>query len=142
MRTADQLQQLAAWLADTDIGLLELRTPEGMVRLGRGRVPSRAIVQLDADGDGSAPAPAPAQDTAMAVASSVGVFLHGHPLHPAPLVRVGDRVAAGQPVGLLQIGPLLLPVAAPLAGVIAAVCVAAGCTVGYGTALVELQPFG
>ena len=140
MKTADQLQQLAAWLADTDIGLLELRTPEGMVRLGRSRAPSRAIVQLDVDGDGSAPAPA--ADTATAVASSAGVFLHSHPLHPAPLARVGERVSAGQPVGLLQIGPLLLPVAAPLAGVIAAVCVAAGCTVGYGTALVELQPFG
>ena len=140
MKTADQLQQLAAWLADTDIGLLELRTPEGMVRLGRSRAPSRAIVQLGADGDGSAPAPA--ADTATAVASGAGVFLHGHPLHPLPLARVGERVSAGQPVGLLQIGPLLLPVAAPLAGVIAAVCVAAGCTVGYGTALVELQPFG
>ncbi|MDM0059294.1 acetyl-CoA carboxylase biotin carboxyl carrier protein subunit [Variovorax fucosicus] len=140
MKTADQLQQLAAWLADTDIGLLELRTPEGMVRLGRSRAPSRAIVQLDADDDGIAPAPA--ADTATAVASSAGVFLHGHPMHPVPLARVGERVVAGQPVGLLQIGPLLLPVAAPLAGVIAAVCVAAGCTVGYGTALVELQPFG
>ena len=140
MKTADQLQQLAAWLADTDIGLLELRTPEGTVRLGRSRAPSRAIVQLDADGDGGAPAPA--ADTATAVAKSAGVFLHGHPLHPVPLARVGERVSAGQPVGLLQIGPLLLPVAAPLAGVIAAVCVAAGCTVGYGTALVELQPFG
>ncbi|MDM0039861.1 acetyl-CoA carboxylase biotin carboxyl carrier protein subunit [Variovorax sp. J22G21] len=140
MKTADQLQQLAAWLADTDIGLLELRTPEGMVRLGRSRAPSRAIVQLDADDDGSAPAPA--ADTATAVASSAGVFLHGHPMHLVPLARVGERVVAGQPVGLLQIGPLLLPVAAPLAGVIAAVCVAAGCTVGYGTALVELQPFG
>ena len=142
MKTADQLQQLAAWLADTDIGLLELRTPEGMVRLGRSRAPSRAIVQLDADGEGGVRPPAPAAGTATAVASSAGVFLHGHPLHPVPLARVGERVSAGQPVGLLQIGPLLLPVAAPLAGVIAAVCVAAGCTVGYGTALVELQPFG
>ncbi|MEP6720461.1 MAG: acetyl-CoA carboxylase biotin carboxyl carrier protein subunit [Variovorax sp.] len=140
MHTADQLQQLAAWLADTDIGLLELRTPEGIVRLGRSRAPSRAIVQLDADDDGSVPAPAP--DTAAAAASCAGVFLHGHPSHAASLVRVGEHVSAGQPVGLLQIGPLLLPVAAPLAGVIAAVCVAAGSTVGYGTALVELQPFG
>ena len=47
--------------------------------------------------------------------------------------------SAGQAVGLLQIGPLLLPVTAPLAGVVAAVLAAEGHAVGYGTALVELQ---
>ena len=30
-----QSRQLAAWLAGTDIGLLELRTPDGVLRLGR-----------------------------------------------------------------------------------------------------------
>ena len=33
--TADELQQLAAWLAATDIGMLELREPGGAVRLRR-----------------------------------------------------------------------------------------------------------
>jgi acetyl-CoA carboxylase biotin carboxyl carrier protein len=133
MRTPDQLQQLAAWLAATDIGLLELRTPEGTLRLGRKGASSGEIVQLDAADDGTAAAPA------VATASSVGQFLHRHPLHAAPLVRIGERVPAGQLLGLLQIGPLLLPVHAPLAGVVAAMRVAAGQAVGYGTALVELQ---
>ena len=31
----DQIRQLAAWLAATDIGLLELRTPQGHIRLRR-----------------------------------------------------------------------------------------------------------
>jgi acetyl-CoA carboxylase biotin carboxyl carrier protein len=136
MQTEAQLQQLAAWLAGTDIGLLELRTPEWTVRLGRDGASSGEVVARAADDDdGTAAAPAPA----IAAASSVGLFLHGHPLHAAPLVRIGERVSAGQPVGLLQIGPLLLPVTAPLAGVITAIPVAAGRTVGYGTALVELQ---
>jgi len=133
MRTPDQLQQLAAWLAATDIGLLELRTPEGTVRLGRNGASSSEIVQLDAGDEGTAPAPA------VAAASSVGRFLHSHPLHAAPLVRIGEHVPAGQLLGLLQIGPLLLPVTAPLAGVVAAMLVVAGQAVGYGTALVELQ---
>jgi len=133
MRTAEQLRQLAAWLADTDIGLLELRTPEGTVRLGRKGASSGEIVQLDAGDEGAAPAPA------VAAASSVGLFLHSHPLHAAPLVRTGEHVPAGQLLGLLQIGPLLLPVTAPLAGVVAAMLVVAGQAVGYGTALVELQ---
>ena len=133
MRTTEQLQQLAAWLAATDIGLLELRTPEGTLRLGRKGASVGEIVQLDAGDDGTAPAPA------VAAASSVGLFLHSHPLHVAPLVRIGERVPAGQLLGLLQIGPLLLPVNAPLAGVVAAMLVVAGQAVGYGTALVELQ---
>jgi acetyl-CoA carboxylase biotin carboxyl carrier protein len=133
MRTPEQLQQLAAWLAGTDIGLLELRTPGGTLRLGRKGASSGEIVQLDADDDDTAPAPA------VVAASSVGLFLHSHPLHAAPLVRIGEHVPAGQLLGLLKIGPLLLPVAAPLAGVVAAMRVDAGQAVGYGTALVELQ---
>lgn len=134
MRTAGQLQQLATWLAGTDIALLELRTPEGTVRLGRRNGAALGeIVPLDAGDDDAEPAPA------VAAASSVGIFRHSHPLHAAPLVRIGEHVPAGQLLGLLQIGPLLLPVDAPMAGLVAAVLVAAGHTVGYGTALVELQ---
>lgn len=135
MKTAAQLQQLAAWLAGTDIGLLELRMPDGLVRLGRRRDAPDEIVQLDTGDDAAAPAAA----TATATAPSVGAFLLGHPLQAAPLVRIGERVAAGQPVGLLQIGPLLLPVPAPRDGVVAALLVDQGRAVGYATPLVELR---
>lgn len=57
-----------------------------------------------------------------------------------PLVRIGARVEAGQTVGLLKIGPLLLPVAAPQAGIVDGVHVADGAAVGYGTPLLELHP--
>ena len=125
----------AAWLADTDIGLFELRTPNGTLRLGR---QGDDIVELPDE-------PSDAQGAAGAAlvtvkAPTVGVFLHGHPLGSAPLVRIGERVTAGQTVGLMQIGPLLLPVAAAEAGEIAAVCVGHGLSAGYGTPLVELQP--
>jgi len=122
MKTPAELEQLTAWLAETDIGLLELRMPGGTVRLDNPRATARAA--------------APGMVVA---ASSVGVFLHGHPLAEAPLVRTGERVRAGQPVGLLRIGPLLLPVAAPRDGVVAAVHAADGAAVGYGTTLVELH---
>ncbi|VTU23586.1 acetyl-CoA carboxylase, biotin carboxyl carrier protein [Variovorax sp. SRS16] len=122
MKTPAELEQLTAWLAQTDIGLLELRMPGGTVRLDNPRPAARAT----------------APGTAIA-APSVGVFLHGHPLAEGPLVRAGECVRAGQPVGLLRIGPLLLPVAAPRDGVVAAMRAADGTLVGYGTALVELQ---
>jgi acetyl-CoA carboxylase biotin carboxyl carrier protein len=121
MKIAAELDQLAVWLAETDIALLELRGPDGTVRLDN----SRAMVE--------------AKPRTAITAPSVGVFLHGHPLDGTPLVRVGQRVRAGQPVGLLRIGPLLLPVAAPRDGVVAAVCAADGAAAGWGMALVELH---
>ena len=71
-------------------------------------------------------------------APSVGVFLHRHPLHAAPLVRTGEVVAAGQVLGLLHIGPLLLPVTAPRPGKVVGMWAAHEAVVGFGTRLVEL----
>jgi len=144
MLTAE-LQQLAAWLAGTDIGLLELRTSQGHVRLRRdGAAPENYVLET-LQGHAEAPVPAPvaaskAPPTLSAVASSVGIFLHHHPLRGTPLAPPGTEVQAGQTVGLLQIGALLLPVVAPQAGVVAALREAHGSLVGYGTALVELHP--
>jgi acetyl-CoA carboxylase biotin carboxyl carrier protein len=68
------------------------------------------------------------------------VFLHSHPLAAAPLVRIGERVETGQTVGLLKIGALLLPVAAPQVGIVDRIHAADGLAVGYGTPLVDLNP--
>jgi acetyl-CoA carboxylase biotin carboxyl carrier protein len=126
-----QTSRFAAWLADTDIGLFELRTPQGTLRLGR---QGDDIVELPTE-------VAEAETAPLSVhARSVGVFLHNHPLAAAPLVRTGERVDAGQTIGLLKIGPLLLPVAAPQAGIVGGVHAADGLAVGYGTPLVDLYP--
>ncbi|MBB3178090.1 biotin/lipoyl-containing protein [Variovorax sp. Sphag1AA] len=135
MPTADELKQMAAWLAGTDIGLLELRTPHGVVRLGREPAAGDEIVQLEDEALDDEAAPA----QAIAGAPSVGVFLHAHPLHNKPVVRVGERVKAGQGLGLVRIGPLLLPVTAPAAGLVTGVREEVGAAVGYGTALFELH---
>ncbi|HSW03866.1 acetyl-CoA carboxylase biotin carboxyl carrier protein subunit [Aquabacterium sp.] len=132
------IEQLSAWLAATDIGLLELRGPGTHLCL---RHDGARVTQADtlSSETASASASAPAS-TVLASAGSVGVFLHRHPLHPAPLAAVGTRVQAGQCLGLLQIGALLLPVSAPRAGIVAAHRVLHGTSVGYGTPLVELHP--
>lgn len=137
-----ELQQLAAWLAGTDIGLLELRTPHGHIRLRRDDAVPENYVREELQGHAGAPVPAAAAAASptQVVASSVGVFLHSHPLRGTPLAPPGVQVQAGQTVGLLQIGALLLPVAAPRAGVVAALREAHGSLVGYGAALVELHP--
>lgn len=123
------VSRLTAWLAGTDIGLLELRTPQGTLRLERR---GDEIVELPEDEEEIEPVPVKAP--------SPGVFLHGHPLATVPLVRIGARVEAGQAVGLLKIGPLLLPVAAPQAGIVDGIHAADGVAVGYGTPLFDLHP--
>ena len=95
MKSPAQVQELAAWLAATDIGLLELRTPEGVLRLGRAGAPESAIVQLDAQEEGAPPAPPPC----VAAAPSVGTFLHAHPLHAAPVARRWRAWASACPRG-------------------------------------------
>jgi acetyl-CoA carboxylase biotin carboxyl carrier protein len=134
----DDIQQLLAWLADTDIALLELRGRGVHLRL---RHDGERVDGADDDVPPALDAPA-AAGRVVAAASSVGVFLHQHPLQEAPLARPGTRVDAGQTIGLLQIGSLLLPVCAARDATVAATLVAHGITVGYGTPLIELDEAG
>jgi len=137
---ADQIERISAWLAATDIALLELRGPGTQLRLRHdgGGVPVRHE-PFDVAPSAAPPAAAPIGGLT-ANAPSVGVFLHRHPLREAALAPVGARVGAGQPLGLLQIGALLLPLCAPEAGTVTGMRVAHGTAVGCGTPLVDLAP--
>ena len=135
----DSLQQLATSLADAGIGLLELRGPGVLLRLGRDAADVAAGVEASVSTPGPS-RPTPSSGTTVN-APAAGVFLHTHPMQSTPLAPVGAPVRAGAPpIGLLQIGALLLPVPAPRAAVVVALLVAHGATVGYGTPLVELAP--
>jgi acetyl-CoA carboxylase biotin carboxyl carrier protein len=123
MDTEALAAHLAKALDGTDIGLLELRTPQGTLRLRR---------------DGSKVVATTASHITVA-ASSVGVFRHGHPLRAAPLAPPGTRVRAGDPLGLLRIGALLIAVVAPRDGVVDRMLAADGALVGYGAPLARLR---
>ena len=129
----DSLQQLSTWLDDAGIGLLELRGPGVLLRLGRDAA--------DAAPAGEWNAAVPDALHGITVnAPSAGVFLLSHPMQSSPLAPVGAQVRAGAPIGLLQIGALLLPVRAPQAAVVTSLHVPHGTVVGYGTPLVDLDP--
>ena len=134
-KTSADIRQLADWLGATDLGWLELEMPERTLALGRDPV-TGAFVEVDAR-----PPVATGRSPAEQVvhAPSVGVFRSAHPLDPAPLAVTGATVAAGQAIGLLQVGPLLLPLLAPGDGIVMAIKAEDGAAVGYGQALVTLR---
>jgi len=130
---SDRVRQLSDWLSGTDIARLELRGPGESICLQREG--GRIVVAQDEPALAHADAPSVA-----ATAASVGVFLHRHPLRNTAIAEIGTTVRCGQIVGLLQIGALLLPVASPCDGVVAAMLLEHGTTAGYGERLVELHP--
>jgi acetyl-CoA carboxylase biotin carboxyl carrier protein len=127
--------QLSAWLAGTDIEVLELRGPKASLRLRRGGAAPAEAAPATTRRSGIAAS----RGTTAVTAPSVGTLLHRHPQREAALAPVGARVKAGHPLALLQIGPLLLPVPSPLDGVVVRHVAADGAIVGYGDTLIELS---
>jgi len=134
----DQLRDLTAWMDAAGIDELELIGPGFRLRLGGGglQTPDGPAVELERD---AAPASTPFRQ--IVAAPTVGLFLHRHPLHTAMLAPEGTQVLAGQALGLLRIGPLLVPVIAPRDGIVGAMLVAHETVVGFGTGLVEFHHF-
>ena len=72
------------------------------------------------------------------LASVPGRFLRRHPSRPDVFVRPGQRVAAGSMLGLVAVGPVLVPVIMPEDGFVLSVVSPDGRAVGYGEALAEI----
>ena len=132
----DLLHELTAWMDDAGIDELELAGPSFRLRLGSCGSPDDLAGGRDRD---AAPEPGASRD--VVAAPTVGLFLHRHPLQAAMLAPEGTQVQAGQALGLLRIGPLLVPVVAPRDGLVGAMLVAHETVVGFGTGLVEFHHF-
>ena len=128
-------RQLPEWLASTDIDYLEVRSPEGILCLAN----QDGLVVAVAPGQTVDTDEAQRSSEHMVRADSVGRFQLAHPLRTEPLVTPGDVVSAGQVIGLLRAGPLLLPITAPEAGTVDSFCAADGSTVDYGAPLVAMS---
>jgi len=128
----DHVDQLSVWLKGAGLALLELRSPSATLRLINDGVSVRVI-----EGDEIPPVDAPSMTVR---APSPGIFLDRHPLHGCAIALADINVRAGEPLGFLQIGPLLLAVPAPRAGMVTDVLIAHGTIVGYGTPLFVLRP--
>ncbi|QOG20889.1 hypothetical protein [Bradyrhizobium sp. SEMIA] len=128
----DHVDQLSVWLKDAGLALLELRGPSASLRLVNDGVSVRAV-----DGEEIPPVDAPSITVR---ATSPGIFLDRHPLHEHAIALADADVRGGEPLGFLQIGPLLLAVPAPLSGMVTDVLTDHGTIVGYGTPLLLLRP--
>ena len=69
-----------------------------------------------------------------------GVFYHRPKPGEPPFVAVGDQVAADDPIGLVEVMKLMNTVVAAVAGTVREVVVPDGSAVGYGDALVWIEP--
>ena len=125
----DELAEVAAAMRAVGIARLELEGPNVHLVLGRGAAP----VPEDAATDANA-------EVIAVTAPGVGTFLRAHPLHDRPLADSGEMVAAGQAVAVLQVGALIVPVAAPVGGLIVDATAEDGGLVGYGDRLFDLLP--
>ena len=139
---AQDIAQLGAWLAATDLELLELRGPWGQVRIQRDGVGTAQVAAAPGTPAGQAGATRAKDMAPVATAPAPGMWRDQVPGRSEPLARPGAAVRAGDLLGLVQAGPLLLPVRAPADGVLGDWLVAPGTAVGYGTALAALHPPG
>jgi acetyl-CoA carboxylase biotin carboxyl carrier protein len=132
---ADAWEQIAGWLAAADIDCIELGAPGRMLRMVRGAGGYRVDEVV-----ASAPAPdRPSVGPVGVVAPCAGILLDRHPAGACGFPRTGERVMAGDLVGLLRIGLVLAPVVAPVSGTITHMLVTVGAPVGYGTCIMEIM---
>lgn len=124
-------EEIAAHLATTNLHSLELTGPAGTLRLVRNAL---GFVPVAVD-EANAPAPLVAVRT-----SGVGVLHLNHPLRATPAAPEGHLVRKGEAVAFLAVGPLLMAVAAPVGGLVAAVLAEDGAMLGYGAGVAKLEP--
>lgn len=137
----DELRQLVAWTESSGFRSLEVRRPGERLSfaLKRDGEPSAATVGESTATAGASLRPRAIKAMLTVLAETPGVFLASHPMRGTPFTVVGAAVRKGDLLGLLKIGHLLVPVAAPAEGIVASVVAADGCIQGFGSPLLELR---
>ncbi|MHC1481262.1 acetyl-CoA carboxylase biotin carboxyl carrier protein [Frateuria aurantia] len=141
-----QIESLIRRLANSSVQVLEWGDGHTMLRLRRDGGCAGSPLESPADQGGSGAGVAPIDATAQpaplpleVTADAVGQWLDRAPFQPEPMVDIGSRVEVGQLVGLLQAGPILLPVRSAVSGVVATLLTRPGVQVEYQQAVLQLQ---
>ena len=144
----DTIRMLAAVLTETGLSEIEIADKDSRIRIVRSGAPAAVPATPHAAPPPTPPAAAPEGTSEAdlmahpgAVASPmVGVaYLSPEPGSPA-FVSVGQSVAAGQTLLLIEAMKTFNQIKAPKAGTVARVLIANGAPVEYGEVLMILEP--
>jgi acetyl-CoA carboxylase biotin carboxyl carrier protein len=140
----DTIRALAAVLVETGLTEIEIADKDSRIRVVRGGGVATTVLPVAAPTAAMATAAAPATHEAAAhpgavLSPMVGVaYLAPEPGAP-PFVAVGQQVAAGQTLLLIEAMKTFNQIKAPKAGTVTAILVQSGAPVEYGEALIILE---
>lgn len=137
----ENVKELAALMSRLSVNELEYVTPQGAsVRLSRG-CPAGPLAPASTSESAAIALAAKVPGNVVAVPAGMGGVFHRRPAPGEPFfVNPGDVVQEGQTVGLMEAMKMLLPVEAPVAGVIASISIQDGQLVQPDTLLMEIEP--
>ena len=139
----DLVRELAGLLEETGLSEIEYGRDGWHIRVARGGIAYAA--PAGAVPAGAVPGAAPTADTVDAshpgtlTSPMVGVVYTAPEEGAAPFVKVGDEVASGQTLLLIEAMKVFNPIVAPRGGRIARVLVSTGMPVEYGEPLLIIE---
>ena len=144
--TPEAVERLIKRAAALDLTELTLEAPGVRLHLRRGVAPAPEAAPVEASAAASEPprraeaTPAAPADEFTVTAPLLGVFYRSARQGEPPLVAVGDRVGADQPLGLIEVMKTFHEVTAGRAARVVAIHAADAAPVEYGETLFTLSP--
>jgi acetyl-CoA carboxylase biotin carboxyl carrier protein len=142
---SELVRTLATLLAETGLSEIEYAVGDRRIRVARAATPVSVAVPASAQSplvNSTAPSPAaatPAELPGAVKAPMVGtVYLSPQPEAP-PFVKLGDTIAEGQVLLIIEAMKVMNQIRAPRAGRLAHVLVEDGAPVEYGEALMVIE---
>jgi acetyl-CoA carboxylase biotin carboxyl carrier protein len=133
------IRKLAKLLKETGLTEIEFETDEARVRVNAGASGAMIAAAPAAAAPAAALAPAPASADAPAAGSVSSPMVGTAYLSPEPnaaaFVKVGDRVAKGQTILIIEAMKVMNPIPAPHAGTVTQILVQDGQPVEFGEPL-------
>jgi len=142
----DAIRQLAAILAETGLTEIEIADKDNRIRVARtlSAAPSVPVVPIAAAATAVDPAPAGTAELPLPAGAITSPMVGVAYLAPEPgtpnFVSVGQTVAAGQTVLLIEAMKTFNQIKAPSAGTVTRILVTSGSPVEYGEPLMVIEP--
>ncbi len=143
--TFQQLQELLLTLQQTNITSFRLKSEAFELTLEQAKGPvglgvAPAVAPGVPPGEKPPPEPKDTQKGVDVTAMMVGTFYAAPAPGEPPFVRVGDRVQAGQTLGIVEAMKTMNEVEAPVSGEIMEILVENGQPIEFGQVLMRLKP--